>query len=110
MTINILNFSPRGISFDEEPKCSDLEAAQEDSLHPQPAAERSICADEPVRVYLREMAGVPLLTRRGELDLARRVERGKLRMRKAISRCALVQFLVVELQLHYAIFSRDEID
>ena len=43
------------------------------------------------------MGAVPLLTREGEVDLARRMERGKLRMQKAISRSALVQLAVVEL-------------
>ena len=59
--------------------------------------EESIYTDDPVRVYLREMGAVPLLTREGEVDLARRMERGKLRMQKAISRSALVQRVVVEL-------------
>jgi RNA polymerase primary sigma factor len=43
------------------------------------------------------MGAVPLLTREGEVDLARRMERGKLRMQKAISRSALVQQVVVDL-------------
>ena len=51
----------------------------------------------PVRVYLREMGAVPLLTREGEVNLARRMERGKLRMQKAISRSALVQLRAVEI-------------
>ena len=59
--------------------------------------EESIYTDDPVRVYLREMGAVPLLTREGEVDLARRMERGKLRMQKAISRSALVQQVVVEI-------------
>ena len=59
--------------------------------------EESIYTDDPVRVYLREMGAVPLLTREGEVDLARRMERGKLRMQKAISRSALVQQVVVDL-------------
>src|SRR5581483_12179871 len=46
--------------------------------------------DDPVRVYLREMGSVRLLTRQGEIDLAQRMERGKLRMRKALSRVPLV--------------------
>ena len=57
----------------------------------QQPVEESIYTDDPVRVYLREMGAVPLLTREGEVDLARRMERGKLRMQKAISRSALVQ-------------------
>jgi hypothetical protein len=59
--------------------------------------EESIYTDDPVRVYLREMGAVPLLTREGEVNLARRMERGKLRMQKAISRSALVQLRAVEI-------------
>src|SRR4051812_18480662 len=90
--------SPLGINFDEDPKFFDADAAVEgDFLHPQQQVEESIYTDDPVRVYLREMGAVPLLTREGEVDLARRMERGKLRMQKAISRSALVQRVVVDL-------------
>ena len=34
--------------------------------------------NDPVRMYLREMGTVPLLTREGEVEIARRIERGKL--------------------------------
>src|SRR5260370_13074777 len=33
--------------------------------------------DDPVRIYLREMGVVPLLTREGEVDIAKRIERGQ---------------------------------
>jgi len=42
--------------------------------------------NDPVRLYLREMAVVPLLTRDGEVVIARRIERGRRRALKAISR------------------------
>ncbi len=42
--------------------------------------------NDPVRLYLREMALVPLLTRDGEVSIARRIERGRQRVLKAISR------------------------
>jgi RNA polymerase primary sigma factor len=42
--------------------------------------------NDPVRLYLREMAIVPLLTREGEVEIARRIERGRNRAIKAISR------------------------
>ena len=45
---------------------------------------------DPVRVYLREMGAAPLLTREGEVEIARRIERGLLAVRKALSRCPLV--------------------
>ncbi|PYT32456.1 MAG: RNA polymerase sigma factor RpoD [Acidobacteria bacterium] len=93
---DLLNENPLGITFDEEPKFFDPDAAPDaDFLHPQPV-EESIYTDDPVRVYLREMGAVPLLTREGEVDLARRMERGKLRLQKAISRSALVQRVVVD--------------
>src|ERR1700691_3232009 len=86
-----------GLNFEEEAKFFDPEAGHEpDFLHPAPV-EESIYTDDPVRVYLREMGAVPLLTREGEVNLARRMERGKLRMQKAISRSALVQLHVVEI-------------
>ena len=46
--------------------------------------------NDPVRVYLREMGAVRLLNRKGEIGLARRMERGNLRMRKALSRSPIV--------------------
>jgi RNA polymerase primary sigma factor len=53
--------------------------------------------DDSVRRYLREIGSVPLLTRAEEVDLARRMQRGKMRRERAISRAALVQRRVVEL-------------
>ncbi len=41
-------------------------------------------------MYLREMGTVPLLTREGEIELAKRMERGQAAVRKALSRSALV--------------------
>src|SRR5262245_39677169 len=40
----------------------------------------------PVRLYLMEMGVVPLLTREGEVAIAKRIERGQLKTQKAISR------------------------
>src|SRR6187549_2622251 len=42
--------------------------------------------NDPVRLYLREMGVVPLLTREGEVTIAKRIERGQLKTQKAISR------------------------
>src|SRR5579884_1669337 len=49
-----------------------------------------VSIDDPVRVYLREMGSVRLLNRQGEIDLAKRMERGRTRMLKALSRSPLV--------------------
>ncbi|HEX8294428.1 MAG TPA: RNA polymerase sigma factor RpoD [Pyrinomonadaceae bacterium] len=42
--------------------------------------------NDPVRLYLREMGIVPLLTREGEVSIAKRIERGQIKTQKAISR------------------------
>ena len=42
--------------------------------------------NDPVRLYLREMGVVPLLTREGEVTIAKRIERGQLKTQKAITR------------------------
>ena len=46
--------------------------------------------NDPVRMYLREMGTVPLLTREGEVEIAKRIERGKLAVIKSISRTPTV--------------------
>ena len=51
------------------------------------AADRSA---DPVRVYLREMGAAPLLTREGEVEIAKRIERGCVRVLKEVSRCPSV--------------------
>ena len=66
---------------------------------------------DPVRIYLREMGIVPLLTREGEVDIAKRIERGQLNALKALSRSPLVirQILVIGEDLKRGIRSIKEI-
>ncbi len=53
--------------------------------------------NDPVRMYLREMGTVPLLTRAGEVTIAKRFERGKLSVVRAISRTPTVSKIIVRL-------------
>ena len=46
--------------------------------------------NDPVRMYLREMGTVPLLTRDGEVEIAKRIERGQLTVLKVLSRSAVI--------------------
>ena len=63
------------------------ESADEDiDLSP----DQSRASDDPVRYYLREMASQPMLTREGEVTLARRIERGNRRISRTASRTNLV--------------------
>ncbi len=54
--------------------------------------------NDSVRVYLREMGMVPLLTREGEIELAKRIERGETAVRKALSRSRLVIETLLEVR------------
>ncbi|HEX5216498.1 MAG TPA: RNA polymerase sigma factor RpoD [Vicinamibacterales bacterium] len=53
--------------------------------------------NDPVRMYLREMGTVPLLTREGEVAIAKRIEQGKLAVIKTISRTPKVTQEVIEM-------------
>jgi RNA polymerase primary sigma factor len=58
--------------------------------------------NDPVRMYLREMGTVPLLTREGEVEIAKRIERGQNSVLKAISRSPIVvqELLAVAKEIH----------
>ena len=51
--------------------------------------------NDPVRMYLREMGTVPLLTREGEVEIAKRIERGKLAVIKSITRTPTVSEKII---------------
>ena len=53
--------------------------------------------NDPVRMYLREMGTVPLLTREGEVAIAKRIEQGKLAVIKSISRTPKITQEVIEM-------------
>ena len=87
--------------FDEEAKIDRLDLT--------PGALAKI--DDPVRIYMREMGTVTLLTREGEVDIAKRIERGQRRALKALSRSPFVirQILVLGEDLKRGIRSIAEV-
>jgi len=50
------------------------------------APQQPVRYDDPVRMYLREMGRVPLLTREGEVEIARRIEAGERQVLSALFR------------------------
>jgi len=81
-----------GVEILEEPKLEFDKKSDdgEDFGDLELASDISDKTNDPVRMYLREMGTVPLLTREGEIELAKRNERGQWAVRKALSRSALV--------------------
>ncbi|MGD9563223.1 MAG: RNA polymerase sigma factor RpoD [Pyrinomonadaceae bacterium] len=71
------------LALDDE---SSSEEEEEDDIDLDLSAGTLDKSNDPVRLYLREMGIVPLLTREGEVAIAKRIERGQIKTRKAISR------------------------
>jgi len=53
---------------------------------------------DPVKLYLREMGNIPLLTREGEISIAREIERGEKAIIKALSKTRLVLNYLLEIE------------
>jgi RNA polymerase primary sigma factor len=81
-----------GIEILEEPKDFEkkLEEGEELLDLELPAGIGGEKVNDPVRMYLREMGTVPLLTREGEVEIARRIERGQNTVLKSLTRAPLV--------------------
>ena len=97
---NLLTEAPEsfGLVLNEPGEAPEfLEDEHAEGSEPAQPREGSSFTDDPVRVYLREMGSVRLLTRQGEVELARRMELGKWRVRKVLSRSPLVQRMAAEL-------------
>src|SRR5271168_5375891 len=81
-----------GVEILEEPKL-DFEKSKEepdDFGDLELTQETGDKTNDPVRMYLREMGTVPLLTREGEVTIAKRIERGQLVVMKSITRSPIV--------------------
>ncbi len=88
----LAGFDGAGIEILEDPKPEfdkKLEEGEEilDLELPPGVGEKT---NDPVRMYLREMGAVALLTRESEVEIARRIERGQRAVSKALSRSPLV--------------------
>ncbi|MGA2882920.1 MAG: sigma-70 family RNA polymerase sigma factor [Bryobacteraceae bacterium] len=97
---NLAESDSLSLALDEAPESSEFLDADLERDDEVATPDDSPYTDDPVRVYLREMGSVSLLTRQGELDLARRMERGKLRVRKVLSRSPLVRQMAMALYEH----------
>ncbi len=88
-----------GIEILEEAK--DFEKKLEDAEEPLDLELPAGIGDkvnDPVRMYLREMGSVPLLTREGEIEIARRIERGQSLVLKSLSRAPLAILEVIAIE------------
>jgi RNA polymerase primary sigma factor len=75
----------------------DVDGLDEDELDLDLSAGTLDKTNDPVRLYLREMGVVPLLTREGEVTIAKRIERGQIKTKKAISRSPIAVEALIKL-------------
>jgi RNA polymerase primary sigma factor len=71
----------------------DLETEKGDEAAPEEAAPAAkpdnVTIDDPVRMYLREMGTISLLTREGEVEIAKRIESGQNEVLAAVANCSV---------------------
>ena len=63
--------------FEVIKKKTQTESSEEEETELETTSEDLEKTNDPVRMYLREMGTVPLLTREGEVEIAKRIEKGK---------------------------------
>ena len=92
-------FDSAGIEVLDSPRAKTGEKAEKEETKSEESSEDSDLdltpgaldkTNDPVRMYLREMGTVPLLTREGEVEIAKRIERGQLNVLKALSRSPVI--------------------
>src|SRR5205085_3697100 len=93
--IEVIDSDQKYLRDDVKPIDRTAEGAEELELDLTPGALDK--TNDPVRMYLREMGTVPLLTREGEVEIAKRIERGKLAVIKSISRTPTIARLIIQM-------------
>lgn len=74
-------------SYEEEPEEEESAELEEDSGEEEETSRGTFLIEneqDPIKIYLKEMGGVPLLTKEGEVEIARRIEQEKERVERAV--------------------------
>ncbi len=96
--INLKNFDDHLDELDEDDK-ADLKAAEESEEDFEASMAKGIAVDDPVRMYLKEIGKVPLLSAEEEIELAKRMELGDEEAKKKL--CEANLRLVVSIAKRY---------
>jgi RNA polymerase primary sigma factor len=92
LDIDIANEFPEIEAEEENAPIIDEEEAVGDEYEEFPGKTR-----DPVRIYLKEMGSFPLLTREGEVEVAKKIERGQQEILRVVSNCPLTIREVINL-------------
>jgi RNA polymerase primary sigma factor len=87
---------PTVAAEEEQEKKKEEEAEEEEEEAPKIADEPGAKSNDPVRLYLRKMGSVSLLTREGEVEIAKRIEDGEKEVMRALLDCKVAVLEVME--------------
>lgn len=76
---------------------TDADKSDDDEDAEEKAESEDVKGNDPVRLYLRKMGSVSLLTREGEVEIARRIEKGEREIVRAILLCPLGTWEIINL-------------
>ncbi|MER2560914.1 MAG: RNA polymerase sigma factor RpoD [Myxococcaceae bacterium] len=88
---------PTVAAEEEQEKKKEEEAEEEEEEAPKIADEPGAKSNDPVRLYLRKMGSVSLLTREGEVEIAKRIEDGEKEVMRALLDCKVAVLEVMEI-------------
>ena len=80
------------VAASEEPQAKEVEEEEEKDEDDEPGGK----SNDPVRLYLRKMGSVSLLTREGEVEIAKRIEEGEKEVLRALLACRLAVAEILE--------------
>ncbi len=89
MDIELVNTSPKG-------KKSSL--SKSNTLKGNLESDSISTIDDPVRLYLREMGSIPLLSREGEIEIAKRIEEGQMEVVDNVVCCPITTTKLLQLE------------
>ncbi len=97
MDIEVVDSSKKA-SIDQRGVNPEMEFDIADELNLEPGVDNS--TDDPVRMYLREMGSIELLTRNGEIEVAQKIEEGQIELIEIFTQSHLIQKQLIELNKH----------
>ena len=80
-----LETEPSGVELEDEEKAADVVLEETPALSAEALRPSAAPAEDPVRLYLKEIGKVHLLTAQQEVGLGRRIEVGQIQLRRALA-------------------------
>ena len=78
-------------TLEQESREQEVRRVREESKEDEIYSDKFIPLDDPVKMYLKQMGSIPLLSRENEINLARRIEEAELKFAEALYMTALAR-------------------